>query len=146
MERGPVARCGWPDRSFDVSSFPLALSLLVDGCMTGPAAALPLAGTWGAPQAGLELTADGGRLEEGCGEIVMGPLRPDPQGRFSVTGRQTLFDGGPQRVDEPTATQPVRITGRVEGEMLTLAIAAPSQPSRELVFQQGRRGKIIHCY
>ena len=127
-------------------SLPLALSLLAGGCMTVSAAALPLAGTWGAPQAALELTTQGGRLEEGCGEIVMGPLRPDTAGWFSVTGRQTVFRGGPQRADEPPASEPVRITGRVEREMLTLAIAAPGQPPRELVFQQGMRAKIVRCY
>lgn len=124
----------------------LALSLLASACMTGPASALPIEGTWGAPQATLELTAESGRLEEGCGEIVMDPLRPDAQGRFAANGRQTSWRGGPQRADEPEPSDPVRISGRVEGDVLTLAIAAKDAPVRELEFRRGMRAKIVRCY
>ncbi len=103
-------------------------------------------GTWGAPQAALELSAEGGRLEEGCSDIVMPPLRPDPHGRFSVPGRQTVFSGGPQRIDEAPMSKPVQITGRVDGAILILRIAASGEPPRELAFQRGKLTKIHRCY
>lgn len=127
-------------------TFPLALALLGGSCVSAPAAGRPIEGSWGAPQAALELTAQGGRLVEGCGEVVMNAIRPDARGRFSTAGRQSIFRGGPQRADEAPATDPVRITGRVEGDALSLTIAARGMPAREVRLQRGVRGKIIRCY
>lgn len=100
----------------------IVLSLaVVLACHSGPAAPITdIAGTWGGENAGLIASDTSAHVHIGCtlGE-VRGPIRPDSDGRFDVTGTYNV-DAYP--VDRGI-THPARFIGRITGTSMTLTVA-----------------------
>lgn len=107
-----------------------------------------LAGIWGGPDAALTLTADGGRLEQGCASGSFGPVRPDARGRFKVAGRFEAYEPGPQRVDEGGGPNQAsaQFEGVVQGDTLRLTIRPAHGAAATHMLVKGKRTKLIRCY
>lgn len=83
----------------------------------------PLVGDWGGEHLGLVATLQGADLEYDCATGHMtGPLTPDSDGRFSVTGLHFPGHGGPIREDEQTVSRPARYDGELHGFRLKLRV------------------------
>lgn len=121
------------------------LPLLASACMTAAGATPPVEGAWGTPGTRLTLSAERGLIEEGCAEIALPPVTLSADGRFTTTGRMIAYGGGPQRADAPPHEIPVTVVGRVDGEIMELAIDQRGAERRTLTLRQGFRGKIIRC-
>jgi len=80
-------------------------------------------GSWGGRGAGMEVTADGARLDYDCGHgMISKPLMLDAQGRFDLEGTYVQERPGPQREDEESDGQPARYKGRLAGATLSLTV------------------------
>ncbi len=121
------------------------LPLLALASMTAAGATPPVEGAWGTPGTRLTLWAERGLIEEGCAEIALPPVTLTADGRFTVTGRMIAYAGGPQDADAPPREIPVIIVGRLDGEVMELAIDQRGAERRTLTLRQGFRGKIIRC-
>ena len=125
----------------------LFAAMLVSASVTAQASTpSPLEDPWGAPGAILTLSAEGGRIEEGCSLIELGSLHFDGPERFSAEGRYTTWGGGPQLADDSGgAGQPVAITGRIDGDIMHLNVTGQGVAPRELQFRRGLRAKVVRC-
>ena len=101
-----------------------SLLLLWIACVgAAPARRGALTGNWGGAHAGLEITAEGARIEYDCAHgTIDGPIVPDRAGRFAAAGIHTAEHGGPVREGEEGTGRPARYRGRVTGKRLTLAV------------------------
>jgi hypothetical protein len=105
-------------------------------------------GTWGANGIAMEVTAAGGRIEYDCAHgTIGGPILLDTEGRFDVRGRHFPEHGGPVRDGEESNGQPVRYTGQVSGDTMTLAVTPEGSgtaiSSHTLV--RGKTGRLHKC-
>ncbi len=78
-----------------------------------------VAGTWGGDNAGMIVSGTDAHVHIGCtlGDAV-GPIHPDTDGRFEVSGTYNV-DAYP--VDRGI-THPASFTGRIVGETMTLTV------------------------
>lgn len=122
-------------------------------CQAGPThpAAAPLQGVWGSASGSqrLLLTVDalGGRIEMDCASgVLAGPVQPDGQGKFQVSGTFEQHLAGPQRAGVASTAVKARFTGEMHEGALTLSILAEGTSSPQ-VFQlrEGARVKLIRC-
>jgi hypothetical protein len=132
----------------------LASLLASLGMLAMSAAAAPpppaggLAGTWGAFQAQLTLTDNGGRLETECSRIELQAPTQAADGRFTMLGEVEAFQPGPNRDPDspPTRTQ-ARFEGRVEGNALLLTMyGASNAPPQQFTLKRNLRARLIRCY
>lgn len=87
-------------------------------------------GEWGGSHVRLSVHDRGATIEFDCGHGTLdAPLELDQQGHFDVPGRFAR-EGGPVREGADDAGQPVRYSGKTDGQELTL----------EIVFEKGDRG------
>ena len=105
-------------------------------------------GTWGANGIAMEVTESGARIEYDCARgTIDGPLVLDADGRFDVRGRHFREHGGPVREGEDSSGQPVRYTGRVTGDTMTLTVTPEGTDtaisSHTLV--RGKTGRLHKC-
>ena len=105
-------------------------------------------GTWGANGIAMEVTESGARIEYDCAHgTITGPLVLDAEGRFAVKGRHFQEHGGPVRDGEDSNGQPVRYTGQVTGDTMTLAVTPEASDtaisSHTLV--RGKTGRLHKC-
>jgi hypothetical protein len=105
-------------------------------------------GTWGANGIAMEVTASGARIEYDCAHgTIGGPILLDAEGRFDVRGRHFREHGGPVRDGEESNGQPVRYTGQVTGDTMTLTVTPESSDtaisSHTLV--HGKTGRLHKC-
>ena len=102
---------------------PAALLVLaaLGACASVPPPGVPLTGQWGGRHVGLELAANGGRLDYDCADgSIDAPLIPRRDGSFEVQGTHRPGHGGPEREGEVLPTYRVRFTGTVRGERMTM--------------------------
>ena len=101
----------------------LLLLLWIACAGAAPAKRGALTGSWGGLHVGLEITAEGARLEYDCAHgTIDGPIVPDRAGRFAAVGTHTAEHAGPIREGEPDAGRPARYRGKVAGKTLTLTV------------------------
>jgi hypothetical protein len=130
-----------------VAFLAIASSLAV--CASGDADSKRVpAGTWGAMGIAMEVTESGARIEYDCAHgTISQPLLLDAEGRFDLKGRHFPEHGGPIREGEESRGQPVRYTGQVTGENMTLAVTPEGSDtpigSHKLV--RGKTGRIHKC-
>lgn len=106
------------------------------------------ASNWGGEHVGLEMTAQGGRLEFDCahGELDE-KLVPDARGRFKVPGSYVLERGGPVR--EPGHGEGVKVyySGRINDDVMKLTIRR--RDNNRLIgsftLVKGREPEIVKC-
>src|SRR5262245_56739002 len=81
----------------------------------------PLKGNWGGEGAGVQITEGGAQLVFDCAKgAIEGPIAPDEDGRFEVTGRYVKEEPG----STPEQRQGVgaRYLGQLDGNTLTLSV------------------------
>lgn len=128
----------------------LVLPLALAAAGASPAIAqeaTPLAGMWGAGDALLALDKEGGRLQIGCLLARFAPIRPDTAGRFDVPAQVAPISALPPQSDEDEGPAPVaaRLSGRVAGGTLDLALERAGEAPRRLRLMLGQRGKQARC-
>jgi hypothetical protein len=106
------------------------------------------AGTWGATGIAMEVTESGAGIEYDCAHgTIDQPLLLDADGRFNVKGHHFPEHAGPIRDGEGAGGQPVRYTGQVTGDTMTLAVTPEGGDtaisSHTLV--RGKTGRIRKC-
>jgi hypothetical protein len=89
----------------------------------GPEVPSLVTGDWGGTHLGLVATDQGADLEYDCaaGRIDQ-PIRPDGEGRFSVTGVHFPGHGGPVPPGTAIEQHPARYDGVVRGDRMTLTV------------------------
>ena len=106
-------------------------------------------GSWGGVGIALDVTASGARVELDCAHgTIDAPLALDPEGGFDLPGTLVRERPGPVRMDEEEKPGvPVRYSGRLEGETLTLRIAQPNapRPTRPLTAERGKSPRLRKC-
>jgi hypothetical protein len=106
-------------------------------------------GVWGGTGIALEVNASGARIELDCAHgTIEGPLALDAEGGFDLPGTLVRERPGPVRMDEEEKPGvPVRYSGRLEGETLTLHIAQPNapRPMRPLTAELGKSPRLRKC-
>ncbi len=106
------------------------------------------AGPWGAMGVAMEVTESGARIEFDCAHGTIGePLLLDSEGRFDVKGLYFREHGGPVREGEESKGQPVRFTGQVTGEDMTLTIKSPESDAAigSYTLVRGKSGRLRKC-
>ncbi len=119
--------------------------LLLSALATMSPPAPPLTGLWGGNRAILTIGPEGGRLQQECGYASFGPVRPDGEGRFRVTGVLEPATPGPQRADGPPAGARTVFEGQVDGQTLILTIKPKGQDAQRLTLIKGMRAKMVRC-
>lgn len=106
------------------------------------------AGPWGAPGIAMEVTESGARIEFDCAHATISePLLLDSEGRFDVKGLFFREHGGPIHEGEESKGQPVRYTGQVAGEDMTLTIKPQESdtPLGSYNLVRGKPGRLHKC-
>lgn len=86
-------------------------------------------GRWGGVGIALDVTVSGARIELDCAHgTIDAPLALDAQGAFDLPGTLVRERPGPVREGQTETIEPVRYTGRLEGDALTLRIVRPNAP------------------
>jgi hypothetical protein len=154
------------DRGYDEGVSPITTSLARAGALllaAAAACALPqpdgrdpakkksdrvASGTWGGTGIGLEVTDSGGTLEFDCAHgSIDEPLLLDAGGRFDAKGRFAREHGGPVREGEKENSQPIRCTGSVSGDEMTLVLTPEGgdTPIGTYALVHGRHPRIRKC-
>ena len=112
-----------------------------------PEGATSLEGSWGGEHVGMEITAEGARLDFDCAHGTIGePIRPDADGRFQVEG--SYVPEGPGQLRKDDAKQfPARYWGQVRGDTMTLKVEPSGYDANlpTLTLQRGRLPNIRKC-
>lgn len=127
---------------------PLALALMLAGCVAAPQPSGPLAGSWGGRGVALTLQEDGGRLEYDCAAgTIDGPLLPDAAGRFAAQGTHTPGLGGPARSGDPPPSYPARYSGTVRGGEMRLEVEVPARGFSlgSFTLRRGEQAMLLRC-
>jgi hypothetical protein len=84
-------------------------------------------GRWGGVGLAVDVTAAGASIELDCAHgTIDAPLALDAEGNFDLPGTLVLERPGPVRQGEPERTEAIRVTGRLEGQTLTLRVHRPN--------------------
>jgi hypothetical protein len=122
--------------------------LLVAAPTPSPESRIP-PGAWGGDGIALDVTASGARIELDCAHgTIDAPLSLDAEGGFDLPGTLVRERPGPVRMDEEEKPGvPVRYSGRLEGETLTLRIVQPNapRPMRPLTAERGKSPRLRKC-
>ena len=102
-------------------SLALCLGLLC-ACAALPSVPAPLfPSQWGGHHVGLSLTPTGGALEYDCAAgTIRSPVMLQPDGTFIAEGTHTPGWGGPEIEGQVRPTYPVRYTGKIRGDVMSL--------------------------
>jgi len=133
-----------------VRSIALFWFLAAAACLAGPPASKQRvsAGTWGGTGIALEVTEAGGTLEYDCAHgTISEPILLDGEGRFDVKGAHYREHGGPVRDGETANGQPVRYTGQVRDEEMTLTVRPEGRDEviGNYTLVRGRPGRVRKC-
>jgi hypothetical protein len=105
-------------------------------------------GEWGGEHISLRITERGGDFELDCAHgTIDGPLTTQADGSFDVRGQFVAERGGPERAGERPDSHPARLTGRVEGDRMTLRIVLTDsgQQVGEFSLERGASPQITKC-
>jgi hypothetical protein len=137
--------------SFNALSGLCVLALAGAGLASGASGGAPKraqAGAWGAVGIAMEVTESGARLEFDCAHgTVSEPLLLDSEGRFDVKGLFFREHGGPIREGEAPKGEPVRYSGQVTGENMTLTVKpeGSDSPIGSFTLLHGKTGRLHKC-
>lgn len=105
-------------------------------------------GAWGGEHISLEITDEGGSVEYDCGRgTIDGRIVTDEAGRFDVRGTHVREHGGPVRKDEKPDEHPARYVGRIEGDVMTLAVTETDtgESVGTYTLTRGAQAKLMKC-
>ena len=106
------------------------------------------AGSWGGMGIGMVVTETGARIEYDCAHgTISEPLLLDADGRFDVKGLHFREHGGPVREGEDSNGRPVRCSGQVTGDTMTLTVTPEGSdaPIGSYKLVHGKTGRIHKC-
>ncbi len=105
-----------------------------------------LPGVWGGRHVRFEVTEAGARIEYDCAHgTVEGKILVDASGRFDVAGTYYREHGGPVREGEDSNGQPVRLTGRVGGSLMSLTVARGGTKIGDYNLTRDSEGRVFKC-
>ena len=125
--------------------------LAAAACLAGPPPSKPQrvsAGTWGGTGIALEVTESGGTIDYDCAHgTISEPILLDDGGRFEVKGVHYREHGGPVRDGEGGNGQPVRYSGQVRGDEMTLTVRpeAGGDVIGNYTLVRGKMGRVRKC-
>ncbi len=129
----------------------LALAVALSGCAetpTGSGTATTVQdGIWGGDHVALTVDSMKGFIEFDCAHGTLPvPIALD-RGEFDVTGVFVQEHGGPIREDEPLLQQPMRYTGAISGQSMTLRVRSVDgrQSFGDFALTLGSRGRLLKC-
>ncbi len=106
-------------------------------------------GRWGGMGIAIEVTASGAKIEFDCASgTIDSPLTLDAEGRFDLPGTFVRQRPGPTRLgDGEREGEPVRYSGRLDGDTLTLELHAPKERHGTPAFSAvlGRTPRLHRC-
>ncbi len=106
-------------------------------------------GLWGGEHFRMTVSDDKASFELDCanGEI-RGPLRFNKNGTFAFEGTLTKQGPGPIRVGREPRPTPVRFTGKIKGDTMTIAVINRDTQRSEgnYVLTKGREVRLHRCY
>jgi hypothetical protein len=105
-------------------------------------------GEWGGEHISLSITERGGAFELDCAHgAIDEPLSTRADGSFDVRGQFVAERGGPEREGERPDSHPARLTGRVEGDRMTLRIVLTDSGREvgEFSLERGAGARITKC-
>ena len=80
-------------------------------------------GMWGGMHIGLEVSDSGARVVYDCAHgTIDQPMILNSTSQFDVTGSYVRERGGPLREGESAGSEPVRYTGRIQDETMTVTV------------------------
>ena len=105
-------------------SVTLALSCVTCGA-AGPSGLQRVPeGQWGGDHVGLDVTAQGGRVDYDCAHgTIEESMKLDKDGRFNVKGTHVRERPGPVREGQDPDARPARYEGKTDGRTLTLNVS-----------------------
>lgn len=106
------------------------------------------AGTWGGQGISVDVKETGARIEYDCAHgTVDEPMVLDAEGGFDARGLHYRESPGPVREGRQPRGEPVRYSGRVEGDTMTLTVKPESRDESYGTFTlvRGRPGRIRKC-
>jgi hypothetical protein len=106
-----------------------------------------LTGLWGGERIALDIGPDGARVDYDCAHgDVEGAFALDRRGRFELRGTHVEEHGGPVREGAAHA-EPVRYSGTVKGDRMTLRVtrASSGEPIGTFTLGRGREPSIVKC-
>ena len=126
----------------------LLAGVLLGGCSTttesGPVP--DIRGNWGGPDANVNLTPTGGSVEYGCGLAVLDLYwRVSPSGVFTATAEH-FTEGGPLPPGV-APSHPARLTGQVQGDLLTFTetLTDLNQTLGPFTVERGKVVQLLKC-
>lgn len=108
----------------------------------------PLTGRWGGEHVGVELDADGGRIEYDCAAgTIAGPIVPGRGGQFSASGSHIPGQGGPERIGHVPPSYDARYSGTVRDNEMSLQVEVPARGLSLGPFRLRRRAEpmLMRC-
>lgn len=103
---------------------------------------------WGGSHVRLVITANGAEVEFDCahGEIK-GAVRADAHGRFDLPGTFVRERGGPVRSDDSESGEPVRYSGTIAGDKMSLTITLSNTNEKldDFSLTRGNQGRLFKC-
>ena len=125
----------------------ISLSLLVAGC-GDQITEVDLFGDWGGEHVSLHVDASGGQIEYDCAHGTMsGPIRPNANGNFEVTGRHIFEHGGPVIAGEPPDEHPAIYRGTATHRTITYTVTVVDTGLEigPFVLVLGERARLFKC-
>ena len=80
---------------------------------------------WGGPGLGVETTPTSSRFGMACASATLGPLRLDSEGRFVVTGIDSVFEGPETDTLPGPKLRQIRIAGMITGDRMSVDVSYP---------------------
>jgi hypothetical protein len=144
-------RYGGPTGARISFSLGVSIFILVTTCTSAAASGQSrriAEGSWGGMGIRMVITRTGARIEYDCAHgTITEPLRLDAGGRFDLKGLHFPEHGGPIREGEEPRGRPVRYTGHVTGENMTLTVRHEESdtPAGSDKLVRGKTGRIHKC-
>lgn len=105
-----------------------------------------LPGVWGGDHIRFEVTDGGAAIEYDCAHATIeGKILVDGAGRFSVAGTFYREHGGPVREGQGSGGQPVHLTGRVGGSLMTLKVTRAGKTLDTYTLTRDREAQLFKC-
>lgn len=87
-------------------------------------------------------------IEFDCAQgVIMGPIKPDSSGNFSVAGTFTPQRGGPIMKDNPPRDLPATYKGSIHGNVMNLQVLLEDKNQQPPAFtlKLGEPGRVVKC-
>jgi hypothetical protein len=105
-------------------------------------------GQWGGEHIQMQVSASSATIEYDCARgTIVGPLKINSRGQFSLVGTYSREHGGPIRRDEQPPEAPAIYSGWTDGRKMTLTVKLKDSGEEVGTFelQRGKPGRVFKC-